>query len=229
MPISMRCPKCGKNYQLLDEQAGLRVRCKQCQSVFEVPAQPDRLEIVPELPGKRGPRLAEIEDDEPEPGPLVRKTSKTNRTVVWVVGIVAGSLLLMVLLCGGGLYWGLPRIMAWFMKQGSPVVVDLAPPQQARPPNNAGEAPPKAKEGEMPWPKLPTLNIKDLDHAIQLLRSADNFTRLRALEYIQKQPVPSDAAKRKVVLDAVEPLTNDDDPLIKLAANLVKINWGGLD
>ncbi len=225
MPIAMRCPKCGKNYQLLDEQAGLRVRCKQCQSVFEVTPKPERLEIVPELPGARGPRLAETEDDEPEARP-VRKKHAANRTVLWVVSIIAGSILVMMLICGGFLYWGVPKLMAWFMKSGTPVVVIDQTPQQ---PQNPVAPPPKAKEGEVPWPKIPTLTIKDLDHAIQLLRSADNFTRLRALEYIQKHPIPADAAKKKAVLDAVEPLTNDDDPLIKIAANLVKINWGGIE
>jgi S1-C subfamily serine protease/phage FluMu protein Com len=38
MAIQMSCPQCGKIYLLIDRQAGLKVRCKQCNAVFTVPA-----------------------------------------------------------------------------------------------------------------------------------------------------------------------------------------------
>ena len=44
MSISVSCPNCGKQYNVTDEAAGKRFRCKECEAVVDVPisaAQPD--------------------------------------------------------------------------------------------------------------------------------------------------------------------------------------------
>ena len=38
MPISADCPKCGKTYQVKDDFAGKKFRCKACEGVVSVPA-----------------------------------------------------------------------------------------------------------------------------------------------------------------------------------------------
>ena len=38
MTISVNCPKCNKQYQVRDELAGKRVRCKKCKGVVPIPA-----------------------------------------------------------------------------------------------------------------------------------------------------------------------------------------------
>lgn len=38
MPISVSCPGCGKEYNVMDEAAGKKFKCKECEAVVEVPA-----------------------------------------------------------------------------------------------------------------------------------------------------------------------------------------------
>lgn len=38
MAISVSCPSCGHHYNVMDEAAGKKFRCKQCEAVVEVPA-----------------------------------------------------------------------------------------------------------------------------------------------------------------------------------------------
>src|SRR4051812_19656274 len=40
MPIRAQCDNCGKVYNLPDESAGKRLRCKQCAVAFTVPSAP---------------------------------------------------------------------------------------------------------------------------------------------------------------------------------------------
>jgi predicted Zn finger-like uncharacterized protein len=37
MAIEVTCPGCGKDYRVKDERAGLKIRCKECQSTIQVP------------------------------------------------------------------------------------------------------------------------------------------------------------------------------------------------
>ena len=217
MPIAMRCPTCGKNYQLLDEQAGLRVRCRECKTAFEVPNQPERLEVVTKLPGSRGPRVPE--EDDLDVRPLTKKRSD-KRTQIWVVSILGACLVLCALITGG--------VVIWVTLTGNPVKqITSSQPEPPPPPPPAPRAEnPKPKDVEIPTPelKLPTVNIKDLDDAIQKLRTGNQFTRLRALEYINKQKPPADPAKKKAVLDAMDEAGKNDD-IVKAAALLVRVNW----
>ena len=38
MPISVSCPACGKEYNVKDEAAGKKFKCKECEAIVEVPA-----------------------------------------------------------------------------------------------------------------------------------------------------------------------------------------------
>jgi hypothetical protein len=40
MPISVNCPSCGKAYNVKDDAAGKRFRCKQCEAVIAIPEAP---------------------------------------------------------------------------------------------------------------------------------------------------------------------------------------------
>src|SRR5262245_20556292 len=39
MPVEANCSSCGRRYQAPDAMAGKRVRCKQCGTIFELPAR----------------------------------------------------------------------------------------------------------------------------------------------------------------------------------------------
>src|SRR5437870_4150723 len=98
MPIETRCPMCGKGYQLADEQAGLRVRCRDCNTEFDVPRRAEVLQVVPKPPP--GPRLAGPDEDEPLMRSVARR-GPSNRALYWVAGILATTLILVALGCGG--------------------------------------------------------------------------------------------------------------------------------
>jgi predicted Zn finger-like uncharacterized protein len=228
MTIATRCPTCGSSYQLLDEQAGLRVRCRECKNVFDVPRRPERLEVVPRLPESHGPRMPDREDDEPITSPLAHPP-RANRTLLWVASILGASFVLVALICGGSVWFLLPRWRA----VAAVASVDPPPPPPKEEPKQKEEpkpAPPavvKGKDPEIAWPKMPVLgpSIKDLDDALEKLRSKDQFAQLKALEYIGKQKPPADAAKKQKILDAVNALAEGDDPILKTAAGYVKVLW----
>jgi predicted Zn finger-like uncharacterized protein len=220
MAIAMRCPTCGKNYQLLDEQAGMRVRCKECKTAFDVPAKPERLEVIPKLPASRGPRLPEdVEQEDDElPVPPVEKKSRGNRTMIWVASILGLSLVVVAVCCAGGVWW---LTMQW-----KPTIQQIAKMPEPPPPPRPVEQPkPKDVEIQIPEFKVPTVDFKNLDDALEKLRTGNQFTRLSALGYIGKQKPPADPAKKKAVLDALDKAANDKDPLISGAAGYAKIIW----
>jgi hypothetical protein len=225
MAIAMRCPTCGKGYQLLDEQAGLRVRCKECKTAFDVPRQPERLEVVPQLPKSRGPRLAEDEEDlDDRP---IRRKKDSNRTLIWVVSILGMCLVLCVLISGG--------VILWITFKGNPVAQMVAPrqePPQSPPPTRPAEKE-KTKDVVIDPPqfKLPSITVKDYDDAIQKLRTGNQFTRLRVLEWLKDKGPPADPAKKKAVFEAMDE-AGKNDGIVMGAGQLLKIGWGevpGLD
>jgi hypothetical protein len=44
MPISVNCPSCGRSYNVKDDAAGKKFRCKQCEAVVSVPDAPAEAE-----------------------------------------------------------------------------------------------------------------------------------------------------------------------------------------
>jgi hypothetical protein len=99
MAISARCPACGKDYQLADEQAGQRVRCRVCRWEFDVPGRVEALETVPlgavSARAANGPRSPLYE-------PLGPPAPRKGRKWRYVVGGLAAAAMLLFLFCGGG-------------------------------------------------------------------------------------------------------------------------------
>ena len=227
MPIATRCPTCGKDYQLADEQAGLRVRCRACQNEFDVPRRAEQLEAVATMP--RRPMAIDETDALKRSVPRTAAPAATgNRTLLYVLGILGACFVVAVLACAG-LIWMLTMQVSRTVDQVAKELdkTQVAVHREAPKPEKPREVA-KVKEVEAPLPtiKLPTgPAIKDLDDAVQKLRSPEQLTRLRALEYIGKQTPPTDAARKKAVMDAVNPLTNDEDVFVKLAATQVKLLW----
>jgi hypothetical protein len=226
MPLTIRCPMCSKDYHLADEQAGRRVRCRECRCEFDVAGLPERLEVV-EAPrrGRRGMPNQEI----PVVPELVRERPR-NRTLLYVL-LGGGACLALSLLACGGVVWMV------LSPKPPPVVkqvargLDIPRPAPPPPPPAPVEAPAPvaARQAEGDGIDLLGATIKDFNDALAKLKDPRFLTRLRALEYLGKQKVPDDPAKRKVVLDAVEPLTKDDNTFVKAAAAQVKLIWGGFD
>src|SRR5262249_47629009 len=62
---------------------------------------------------------------------------------------------------------------------------------------------------------LPDLSpVKDLDDALAKLKAKDSLTKMKALGWITEHS-PYNAQQKKRVLDALRPLTMDDDPTVK--------------
>src|SRR5262245_51025828 len=131
MAIAAVCPHCEALYKLADDQAGKRVRCRQCKRPFDVASAAaaarggvHRLErplgVPPATPPALPPsepepeRLREEPDDrerdrdrEPrfrEPPDDLPPPAVPNNLVLWVGLGVGGALLLVVALCAG-LIW----------------------------------------------------------------------------------------------------------------------------
>ncbi len=232
MSIATRCPSCGKIYQLADEQAGLRVRCRACGGEFDVPRSPELLEAVVELPGSRRMELA----DDPDAMPLaLTAPPRRSRVLFWVLTGLGTCVVLVMLICAGVLYKltvELRRTRDMAMKVLDQPAPTPEAPKPAPPPEKPPVPPPQAGNVQVPLPNLELQlgpKIKDLDDALAKLRSPDQLTRVLALAFIGKQKVPDDPAKRKQVLDAIEPLTKDESALVQIAASNVKITWGGFD
>jgi predicted Zn finger-like uncharacterized protein len=95
MTIPTRCPSCGAQYQLSEEQAGRRVRCRKCDTIITVPDPADE---------DRGPSRSEgFERDERatdrETAP--QKKSSSAWPVLLIVGVVGLVVLLPIAACGG--------------------------------------------------------------------------------------------------------------------------------
>ncbi len=105
MPISASCPQCGKTYQVKDDFAGKKFRCKACQGVVSVPASQaasgdpwDQLDL-----GSFQDQEAGAEDDfgapAPRRRPSGRKKSKSRgggMPVTVIVALVFESILLLL-------------------------------------------------------------------------------------------------------------------------------------
>jgi hypothetical protein len=162
---------------------------------------------------------------------------RRSRALFYVLTVLGTCFVLSVLVCAGVL-WKLTvelRNTRDMVVQGldrPPPAPVAEAPKPAPPPEKPPAAPPQAGNVQI---QLPNFDMqlgpmpKDLDDALAKLRSPDQLTRLQALGFIGKQKVSADPARRKQVLDAVEPLINDDSVFVRAAAGNVKIIWGGFD
>jgi hypothetical protein len=230
MPIATRCPACGKDYQLADEQAGLRVRCRVCQGEFDIPRRPEVLEAVAPLPVARpaplpiaGPQLA--------PPPALGGQGK--RRLLYVAGALTLALLVLLVGCGGAVWkitelFNQKRVQVVIQEEPKrPAEVTKAPPRPELPRQVTKTEPPKLLDLNVPLPEvkfdLPT--VKDLDDALKKLRSGNRAAKLAALTYINKQRASPDRVKRKQVIDALAEAEMDEDTFVKAAAALARAGW----
>lgn len=106
MPISADCPQCGKTYQVKDDFAGKKFRCKACEGVVSVPAAGggssgdpwDDLDL-----NSFGDRERDEDGNEFEAPPAPRRRSKGKKKsrgggmpVTVIVALVAESILLLL-------------------------------------------------------------------------------------------------------------------------------------
>jgi hypothetical protein len=73
MPISLSCPQCGKLYQLSDGLAGKKGRCKDCGTIFEIPASRGAAPPPPPVD-----LFAGLDDGEPVARPASTRSTPTK-------------------------------------------------------------------------------------------------------------------------------------------------------
>ncbi len=224
MPIATRCPACGKDYQLADELAGLRVRCQACQGDFDVPRRPELLEAVAPQPAPR-PAAPTLPVESQPLAPALTQRGPSNRTLLYVAIGLTGCLVLVGLVCAGALW-----TLTWQVRRG----VDQVAKEIDRPAQVVTAPAPREKPREELKLDRIDLNkieleiappIKDLDQALNKLRSGNRLEKLRALEFIQKQQPPFDRVKKKRVIDALAAAEKDEDVLVAGFALQVRAVW----
>src|SRR5437879_1241330 len=94
MPLAVLCV-CGKQFQVLDELAGKRVKCPACQQIVAVPGT-----LVLPLPA--APEQESADEDEFRPaGKKKKKGSGSSKVLLWV-GLGSGAVVLSLACCCGG-------------------------------------------------------------------------------------------------------------------------------
>jgi predicted Zn finger-like uncharacterized protein len=80
MPIGVQCPQCGTHYQVKDETAGARVRCRLCGCAIRIPGAPG----PPTAPQGPAARDARVDRD--------ARQFETRRKTIGVFHVVVGAL-----------------------------------------------------------------------------------------------------------------------------------------
>jgi hypothetical protein len=226
MTIPATCPACREHYQLAEELAGKFVRCRKCQETFAVPAaappEPlrEREEEEPPRPRERDRyRERDREDDldrDRERRPSRRErydepASSSNAMIFWVMGALGLGLLVLVGVCGG-IIWSVSNSAGRAVDQ----TVDNIKAQHA-------QAMQQQQQMRPPMPQQP--GIQNVDQALTALRSPDPEQRRRGVDWlIFHQPDP-DPNRRRQVVDALEPLTRDQDFGVRTWATHARAIW----
>ncbi len=119
MTISFDCPECGRSYDLKDELAGKKIKCKGCDAAIRVPAAAEELDDLTEDDGLNNPEddfLKELNRKSTRRGsssgsskPKKTKASSSGMSTgaKWAIGlsVVFGGLV--VVCCGGPAIFGL--------------------------------------------------------------------------------------------------------------------------
>jgi hypothetical protein len=113
MAISVECSACGQSYRLKDEMAGRKIRCKACQTPIEVPLS----ETEEEWGETSWPATGAGRGGASRKTKAVPKKSGNGKSVLIVVGSVAGLVLLVALV------WGLLK----FLPSGNTQLADGKP------------------------------------------------------------------------------------------------------
>jgi predicted Zn finger-like uncharacterized protein len=91
MAIKVTCPSCGSVFKFGEEQAGKKVKCKNCQATIAVPADDE---------DEDRDDAAEERDDRPARKRSAPAKQGSNKTLFIILGVVGGLLLLC---CGGSI------------------------------------------------------------------------------------------------------------------------------
>jgi predicted Zn finger-like uncharacterized protein len=138
MSIHTVCPKCRASYQLADQQAGKKVRCKQCQGVFVAGESPSRQ--VQSRPPTAAGRVRR-DDEEDVRDELQKKSKSGGGALKWIVGGIVAGVGVLFLMCGGLGYYVYSKFQEekqqFMASSGQP----LAPNLQPGPPRPQGPPP----------------------------------------------------------------------------------------
>ena len=106
MTIRAVCPGCRKEYSLDEKFLAKPIRCRQCQQVFDVNAEPAEEEVVEVVEAEEAPAGAmQTRPEPPRPRPAVATTPRRTPATVqksssaalwWILGGVAAFLLLLL-------------------------------------------------------------------------------------------------------------------------------------
>ncbi len=165
MPVPITCPHCSKKFTVAEELAAKRVRCKACQEVFQVPAAPEVVEVLPEeepeerivaRPRPTRPRSTDDEDqsrrtsikkDRPQRRGT-RNGSAEKSLALPLLLIGGGFAALVVMAIGlGGVYWIFSRSAA---PPAIPVVAAPGQPAVVAPVAGAGQPGPAVPPAIVP-------------------------------------------------------------------------------
>jgi predicted Zn finger-like uncharacterized protein len=238
MAIAAVCPHCEALYKLADDQAGKRVRCRQCKRPFDVAGAAatrggvHRLErplgvpppaIPPALPPRPpAPPLA-LPASEPEPERLREehddherdrdREPRDSEPLDLPPPPVPNNLVLWVGLGIGGalvLVVALCAGLIWHVSNRVGRGVDRMIDQ--------------AKKGQPPI-ALPALPVTNQFEAMAALRSVDARQRQRGAEWFANQVPDPDPQRRADVRTALQPLLQDHDLGARAAARRASDVW----
>lgn len=159
MPIQTICSKCRTAYQLADQYAGKKVRCKKCEMVFVVaeaaprqtairadtnvkpPQTPARSNVKPSTPPLVAPTRRKRDDTDDREEQADRKTGMNP--LLWILGCAAVGFFLLTLLGGATLvYFLLRNNPAPVASTNPPAPINAQPPKLDQPFNRPAVAPP---------------------------------------------------------------------------------------
>ncbi len=108
MAIKVTCPECFRDYQIPDQYAGKKVKCKGCGAAIRVEEDPDLEDPVDcQLAADVDVSVvsAARAGSKPAVAKCKPKSSSGNNTTKWILGILGGGLAVILLCCGGAGLW----------------------------------------------------------------------------------------------------------------------------
>jgi hypothetical protein len=217
MPINVACPRCAKPYALPENLAGKVVRCASptCQAQFRVPGQA-AVAAAPPVPPPSPPALPAQALTAPPPLPPPAKKKRFDPDATWedsaagqrrsvqIASDLDGSprpkrAPIMVLAVLGAM--ALLTLLALGSTVGGGIVL--------------------AAKIQKLVPKDP----KDVNDALRLAHSGNSAARLRAVKWLQKQPL--EQQQRDAVAVMLARCVMDQDVGLRLEALKALDTWGG--
>lgn len=201
MPISVVCSECDAEYQVSDNLAGQRIRCRECEAPLRVPksgraevqAEPPRRPAAKARPSPRDVededddrprRRRRDEDDEDDDRPRRRRRrDEPERSPVPLALLIGGGVLLFLVVAGIGAGWFLFRraAPAPVARPGIPQANPFVPPPVQPGDNNPPAQPPAPLPPPLVWnvvadaPPAP-FAFPDHEGAVSLGRSSGKIT-----------------------------------------------------